>query len=128
MLFRSRLYLSGSVTKDVSIPAIYGDEVSNLKIRRVLFEFPVKHFRNLIKRIFYSYYLKQFNLASIELPLGIGFAIAGLVRGSTALSLSNQTGQSTPAGTVVLTAILLLAGLQFILAFLNFDMTNEPRK
>jgi glycosyltransferase involved in cell wall biosynthesis len=126
MLFR--LYLSGCVTKDVSIPAIYGDEVSNLKIRRVLFEFPVKHFRNLIKRIFYSYYLKQFNLASIELPLGIGFAIAGLVRGSTALSLSNQTGQPTPAGTVVLTAILLLAGLQFILAFLNFDMTNEPRK
>lgn len=126
MLFR--LYLSGVVTKDVSIPAIYGDETSNLKIRRVLFEFPAKHTRNLIKRIFYSYYLKQFNLASIELPLGIGLGIAGLIRGTTALSLSNQTGQPTPAGTVVLTAILLLSSIQFILAFLNFDMTNEPKK
>lgn len=126
MLFR--LYLSGIVTKDVSIPAIYGDEKSNLKIRKVLFEFPAKHLRNFLKRIFYSYYLKQFNLASIELPLGIGLGIAGLVRGSTALSLSNQTGQPTPAGTVVLTAILLLSAVQFILAFLNFDMTNEPKK
>ena len=123
-----RLYLNDEVIRDIPMPAIYADEKSNLKIRSVLLEFPLKHLRNLVKRVFYSYYLKQFNLASIQLPLGIGLAIAGLIRGFTALSTSNQTGVPTAPGTVVLVAILLLAGLQFILSFLNFDMTNEPRK
>ena len=123
-----RLYLNDEVIKDVPMTSIYEDEKSNLKIGKVLFEFPVKHFLNFLKRIFYSYYLKQFNLASIELPLGIGLGIAGLIRGLSALSISNQTGEPTAPGVVVLVAILLLSSLQFILAFLNFDMTNEPKK
>ena len=123
-----RLYLIEAVIRDIPMPSVYNDEKSNLKVRLVLFEFPIKHLKNFSKRIFYSYYLKQFNLASLELPLGIGLGIAGLIRGFSALSLSNETGIPTAPGVVVLVAILLLAGLQFILAFLNFDMSNEPRK
>ena len=123
-----RLYLNDAVIRDIPMPSIYNDEKSNLKVRLVLFEFPIKHLKNLSKRIFYSYYLKQFNLASLELPLGLGLGIAGLIRGFSALSTSNETGIPTAPGVVVLVAILLLAGLQFILAFLNYDMANEPRK
>jgi glycosyltransferase involved in cell wall biosynthesis len=123
-----RLNLIDAVIKDIPMPSIYNDEKSNLKVRLVLFEFPVKHLKNFFKRIFYSYYLKQFNLASLELPLGVGFAIAGLIRGFSALSISNETGIPTAPGVVVLVAILLLAGLQFILAFLNYDINNEPRR
>jgi glycosyltransferase involved in cell wall biosynthesis len=123
-----RLNLIDAVIKDIPMPSIYNDEKSNLKVRLVLFEFPVKHLKNFFKRIFYSYYLKQFNLASLELPLGVGFATAGLIRGFSALSISNETGIPTAPGVVVLVAILLLAGLQFILAFLNYDINNEPRK
>lgn len=126
MLFR--LYVSGSVVRDVPMPAIYGDEKSNLRISRIIFEFPYKHSRNFLKRIAYSYYLKEFNLASIELPLALILGITGLVRGGTAWSKSIETGQTAPAGTVVLTAVLLLSAIQFLLAFLNFDMTNEPKK
>lgn len=123
-----RLNLINAVIKDIPMPSIYNDEKSNLKVRLVLFEFTVKHLKNFFKRIFYSYYLKQFNLASLELPLGVGFVIAGLIRGFSALSISNETGVPTAPGVVVLVAILLLAGLQFILAFLNYDINNEPRK
>ena len=123
-----RLYLNDAVIRDIPMSSVYNDEKSNLKVRLVLFEFPVKHLKNFLKRIFYSYYLKQFNLASLELPLGIGFATAGLIRGLSALSKSNESGIPTAPGVVVLVAILLLAGLQFILAFLNYDMANEPRK
>lgn len=126
MLFR--LYLARIITSDVSIPAIYADEKSSLKIRRVLVEFPFKHLRNFVKRIGYAYYLREFNLASIELPLGLILGVAGLIRGYTAWSLSNSTGIPTTAGTVVLTALLLLSSIQFILAFLNFDMNNYPKR
>lgn len=126
MLFR--LYLARIITSDVSIPAIYADEKSSLKIRRVLVEFPYKHLRNFVKRIGYAYYLREFNLASIELPLGLILGVAGLIRGYTAWSLSNSTGIPTTAGTVVLTALLLLSSIQFILAFLNFDMNNYPKR
>lgn len=125
MLFR--LYLNGAVVRDVMIPAIYGEETSHLRISRILFEFPYKHLRNFLKRIAYAYYLKDFSLASIELPLGIGLGLAGVIRGATAWGQSHATGEATVAGTVVLTAFLLLASIQLILAFLNFDMSNEPK-
>lgn len=125
MLFR--LYLQGCVVRDVPMPAIYGDEKSNLKISRIVFEFPYKHNRNFFKRVIYSYYLKEFNLASLELPLALVLGISGVMRGATAWNLSLETGKTTPAGTVVLTAVLLLSAIQFLLAFLNFDMGNEPK-
>lgn len=125
MLFR--LYLSGAVVRDVMMPAIYGEETSHLRISRVFFEFPYKHLRNFWKRVAYSYYLKDFSLASVELPLGVGLGVAGVIRGVTAWGQSSATGEATVAGTVVLTAFLLLTSIQLMLAFLNFDMNNEPK-
>ena len=125
MLFR--LNLNRAVVADVFMPAIYANEVSSLKIRKVLFEFPLKHFKNLLKRIIYSYYIREFNLASIELPTAIVLAVIGSVRAITAWNLSNQTGQPTPAGTVVLSAILLLSALQLLLSFINFDSNNYQK-
>ena len=125
MLFR--LNLNRAVVADVFMPAIYANEVSSLKIRKVMFEFPLKHFKNLLKRIIYSYYIREFNLASIELPTAIVLAVIGSVRAITAWNLSNQTGQPTPAGTVVLSAILLLSALQLLLSFINFDSNNYQK-
>ena len=125
MLFR--LNLNRAVVADVFMPAIYANEVSSLKIRKVLLEFPFKHFKNLLKRIIYSYYIREFNLASIELPTAIVLAVIGSVRAITAWNLSIQTGQPTPAGTVVLSAILLLSALQLLLSFINFDSNNYQK-
>ncbi|HNE06022.1 MAG TPA: glycosyltransferase family 2 protein, partial [Anaerolineales bacterium] len=47
----SRLYLRDAFVQDVTIPARYRNEVSSLSIKRVLFEFPYKLTRTLIKRI-----------------------------------------------------------------------------
>lgn len=80
MLFR--LNLDQTVVRDVPMPAIYASEKSNLRIRRIILEFPAKHFRNLIKRIAYSYYLRDFNLASIELPLGLFLIFFGTILGA----------------------------------------------
>lgn len=126
MLFR--LNTLRAVVVDVPMDAKYGDEVSNLKISRIIGEFAVKHTRNLFKRIFYNYYLRDMSLASIELPLGVlmmGFGgVFGLWHWASAL----HRGTVTPIGTVMLAAISLMMGLQFILAFISYDIASVPRR
>ena len=68
MLFR--LNIMGAVVVDVPMQAKYGNERSNLRIFRAMFEFSAKHWINTAKRIFYAYFLRDFSVASIELVLG----------------------------------------------------------
>jgi dolichol-phosphate mannosyltransferase len=124
MLFR--LNILGARVRDISLPAIYGEEISNLKLSRVLFEFPMKHFRNMFKRIIYTYYLRDFNLASIELPLGLFLTLFGLTLGVYNWFHGILTSIPTQMGTLVLVSMSVLAGLQLILAFLSYD-TNKSK-
>lgn len=123
MLFRLRM--ENALVRDVDMPAIYEDEKSNLKIRRVLIEFPLKHFRNFMKRIIYLYYLRDFNLASIELPLGLTLSGFGISLGLYSWIHGLITSSATQTGTLVLITMSVLAGLQLILAFLSFDTNNQ---
>ena len=125
MLFRFSLVQAR--VSDVSIPAIYGEEVSNLKIRRVLFEFPVKHARNYLKRIAYTYYLRDFNLASVELPFGIALGGFGLTLGGYSWIHGVVTQTETATGTLILIAMSFLSGLQLVLAFLSYDTKNSGK-
>ena len=119
MLFR--LNMATARVLDISIPAIYDGEKSNLNIGRVLFEFPIKHLRNFLKRIIYSYYLRDFNLASIELPIGLFLFLFGMVLGSYCWVQGILQESATQTGTLILIAMSVLLGLQLILAFLAHD-------
>jgi glycosyltransferase involved in cell wall biosynthesis len=126
MLFR--LNTIGAVVLDVPMDAHYGDEVSGLKIRKIVGEFLFKHLRNSMKRIFYNHYLRNVSIASIELPLGLLLLGTAAGYGGYHWAHSAALGVATPAGTVVLAAVLLLAGLQFLLAFLAADMAAVPTR
>jgi glycosyltransferase involved in cell wall biosynthesis len=123
-----RLNTLRAVVVDVPMDAQYGDEVSNLKISKIVGEFFLKHVRNFSKRIFYNYYLRDMSLASIELPLGMLLFISGCVFGAYHWINSLQEGVATPAGTVMLAALPILMGAQLILAFLGYDIANVPRR
>lgn len=110
-----------------AMEAKYGDEVSNLKISKIIGEFFAKHVRNFSKRIFYNYYLRDMSLASIELPVGLILLGFGSIYGSYHWINSIQTGITAPAGTVMLSAMPVLIGLQLILAFLSYDISSLPR-
>ena len=122
-----RLNLLKAVVTDIPMDAKYGDEVSNLKVSKVVGEFLIKHVRNLGKRIFYNYYLRDMSLASLELPLGLILFTFGTVFGLTQWLSSAASNVTTPAGTVMLSALPTLMGLQLILAFLAFDIGSVPR-
>jgi glycosyltransferase involved in cell wall biosynthesis len=126
MLFR--LNTLRAVVVDIPMEAQYGDEVSNLKISKILFEFLFKHCRNFLKRIFYNYYLRDLSLASFELPLSVFLILSGASFGFYKWVLSTSSGVATSAGTVMLSALPILVGLQFLLAFVGYDIASTPSR
>jgi dolichol-phosphate mannosyltransferase len=126
MLFR--LGTLRAVVVDIPMSARYGDEASNLKISKVIWEFPIKHARNFAKRIFYNYYLRGMSLASIELPVGLASLVFGLLYGMRHWLQSTSLGVPTPAGTVMLSALPVVIGLQLVLSFLGHDIESVPRR
>jgi hypothetical protein len=67
------------------------------------------------------YYLRDFNLASIELPIGMALSAFGLSLGIYSWINGIVTDEATQTGTLILIAMTFLAGLQLILAFLSYD-------
>lgn len=125
MLFR--LNLQKAVVADIPMDARYADESSSMQIHQIVGEFLLKHLRNFGKRIFYNYYLRDMSLASIELPLGLILFLFGTLFGVTQWISSASNNVATPAGTVMLSALPTLMGLQLILAFLAFDIGSVPK-
>ena len=125
MLFR--LNLAGAVVEDVPLPARYSNEKSNLKISKTLVEFPWKHTRNLFKRVFYRYYLREWSIGSLELPLGIGALIFGLWFGVSSFLSAAGAGRATTAGQATISAITIILGVQLLLSFLSYDIQSEPK-
>jgi hypothetical protein len=113
---------------DIPMDARYGEEVSSLKISRIIFDFIFKHIRNFIKRIFYNYYLRDMSIASIELPVGILLFFSGALFGTYHWIDGLERGITTPPGTVMLAALPIIVGFQLILAFLSYDIASIPRR
>lgn len=126
MLFR--LNTLRAVVIDIPMDAKYDDEVSNLRIPKIVGEFFYKNTRNFWKRIFYNYYLRDMSLASIELPLGLAMLSFGSVFGGYHWVHSVNVGTSTSAGTVMLSALPVIVGLELILAFLGYDIRSVPSR
>jgi hypothetical protein len=123
-----RLNIIRAVVVDVPMDAKYENELSNLKVHKILIEFLCGHLRNIYKRIFYNYYLRDLSVASFELPLGILLFLSGIVFGIIKWVEASQTGITTPAGTVMLAALPTFMGVQFLLSFINYDIISVPRR
>lgn len=125
MLFR--LSVIGAVVVDVPMAAVYGAEKSHLNIRKVIWQFPKRHTVNLLKRIFYNYYLREWNVASIELPLGLILFIGGIGLGAASWTSASAAGLPATSGQVMLAAVPIILGFQLILAFISYDVSSTPR-
>jgi dolichol-phosphate mannosyltransferase len=122
-----RLNIANCVVADVPMAAVYGSEKSNMSIVKVLFEFPWRHSVNTLKRIFYRYYLREWNVGSFELPLGIFLLVFGAWFGLSSFLRASAAGSATTAGQVTGSAVALILGVQLLLSFLSYDVQSEPR-
>ena len=124
MLFH--LGLLRAVVRDIPMQAHYGDETSGISIPKVLPEFIFKHCLNTLRRIFLTYFVRETNIATVQLMLGFLFLLFGVVFGSINWILSETSGIQASAGTVVLSALPIIVGSQLIISFFSYDARNTP--
>ena len=125
MLFR--LGTLRAVVEDIPQKAVYGDEESNLNVSNALLSFAGAHMRNFFKRIVYSYFVRDFHVASIEWILGPAMLLFSIFFGIGAWIESVQNETTATAGTVMLAALPFIAGLQLTLSALHFDIQSQPK-
>ena len=121
------LNMMRAVVTDVPMKARYGDEQSNLSIRRALFPFIGRHLRNTGRRILLQYFLRDFSLASIELVIGLAALAFGTGVGIHGWLKSAATMEPATAGTVMLAALPVIVGVQLLLNAVNYDIQSVPR-
>jgi dolichol-phosphate mannosyltransferase len=126
MLFR--LSLMRAKVLDIPMKARYGNEKSNLSVLKSSIEFPLKHFRNFVKRILFVYFVKDFSFPSLQLLLGTMLTVSGSTIGIYNFSQSQELGLSTAPGTLILFAVLFLTGFQLLLGFISHDLQSVPNR
>lgn len=125
MLFR--LSTIRAVVRDVPMPARYGDETSNLNISTVLATWPKLYLARFFKRIWYGYFLRDLNVGSVEIVLGLLSMVGGAFFGGIEWFQAASVGRETPSGTVMLAALPIILGFQLMLSAIIFDVNNVPR-
>jgi dolichol-phosphate mannosyltransferase len=125
MLFR--LNIAGAVVVDMPMQARYGDERSGLSAMRSLPEFAVKHVRVFAKRVAYKYFVRDFNMGSINLLFGAALILFGSIYGALNWLESLSTGVAATAGTVMAAALPLILGMQMMMGFWAQDYNSVPK-
>lgn len=115
-----------AVVMDIPMEAKYGDEESGLRARSVFLPFFFGHLRAGFRRLFYSYLLRDFNLASINLIVGLVMLVFGTLFGSLAWYQSSSSGEVATTGTVMIAVLPIILGVQLLLFFLSYDIANKP--
>lgn len=126
MLFR--LGTINAVVKDIPMVAVYGDEVSNLKIGNSLVTFLKGNVIRTFKRLAYHYFIRDFNLGSLYFLFSLPLLLISTCFGIYRWNLSVQTNTLTPAGTLFLVALPFIVGVQLFLNFLSYDVISVPNE
>jgi len=125
MLFR--LNTIRAVVEDIPMSSKYRNESSGLNIWTVLLSFPYFHAVSFVKRIFYNYILRDFSIGTIYLILGLLLSLFGTVLGVDVV-LAREHGQPATAGQVMLFALPIIIGVQFLVGFFVFDIQKIPNQ
>ena len=73
-----RLGTLRAVVRDVPMPARYDGEPSSLASAAWRSRFPLKYLRASAKRMFYSYFLRDFNAATVQFLLAVVLGAVGV--------------------------------------------------
>lgn len=79
-----------------------------------------------MKRIFYNHVLRGFGAASLNLFAGLILTCFGVTFGLVEWVESWRTNEPASAGTVMLSALPILVGIQLLLSFLFHDVALTP--
>jgi glycosyltransferase involved in cell wall biosynthesis len=112
---------------DVPIPALYGAEVSSIKLSRVVPELLGLFFMGFCRRVWYRYVLWSFSPIALLLAFGLVLTFVGAVAGVWIFLMARGLAAPT-AGTVLLSVTPLVLGTQMLVAALQLDIQESPDK
>jgi glycosyltransferase involved in cell wall biosynthesis len=113
--FLIRLNIADARARDVPIPAVYGDEVSGIRLHKVA---PILFgllFRGFWRRILVKNVLQSFSPVALLLFSGLALFGFGAAFGLGTLAYRVTGGGSPSAGTVLLSVTPLLAGVHLVI-------------
>jgi hypothetical protein len=121
------LSLAGAVVVDVDIPARYGDEASSLSAGRSLLGFPLRLLRGFLRRIWVQHFVRNFGLCALYSVSGCGLLLFGLLFGiSNWIYYANVARQGAPLGTIMLSVLPVILGVQCLLQAIVLDVQDVP--
>ena len=123
----AELYFQNARIKDVAMPAIYGDEKSNMQVWKMPFVFTPKLIGTFIKRMVKGYFIYDFNPGSIYLLMGIPMFLFGFIYGIYTWVYYASREILTPTGTIMIIALTVILGFQLILQATQYDIINAPK-
>jgi glycosyltransferase involved in cell wall biosynthesis len=126
--FLIQLGILRAVVRDVGIPARYGDEQSSLSVTRTLLGFPPKLLWGFVRRIFWRHFVYDFTAVSLYLMMGLPALLWGAIYGTVVWMEVLETKVDATAGQVMLAAMPIILGVQFLTQCLALDIESVPRK
>jgi len=121
-------FLAGAVVRDVPMPARYNGEKSSLSLRRAAMIFPFLLVRAYLRRMALQHVVRDFTPVALFLIAGASMLGAGLVYGTRTWLHSASLHQQTPTGTIVVVAMLVLAGFHLLVQALVMDIGSVPTR
>jgi dolichol-phosphate mannosyltransferase len=126
MLFR--LNIIRALVRDVPMESHYGEEESNIRIISAIPEFMLANVRRFLKRLFYNYLLRDFNIATVHGMAGCVFTLFGVIFGAVEWYIYGKVQIPAPTGIIIISVLPIIIGTQLLLAAINYDMAQVPKK
>lgn len=121
-----RLNIANVRACDVPVPAVYGDEVSGMRMHKVIPALSGLLFRGFWRRILIKYVLQSFSPVALLLLSGLALFGFGLAFGLGVVLYRIIDGGTPSAGTVLLAVAPCLAGLHLIINSWLLDIQEAP--
>lgn len=121
----ARLGMQRARIVDVDIPAVYGEEISDIRLSVVVPDILRTLRRAFWRRVWYQYVLRSFSPVAVLASSGALLLLWALLFGAWVIASSIGAAEATTA-TVMLAALPFLMGFMLLLAAWVLDIYNSP--
>ncbi|RAR46616.1 glycosyltransferase family 2 protein [Flavobacterium lacus] len=123
----AELYYLDSRIMDLTMPAVYNDEKSSMKVWQMPIIFSWNLLKLFIKRILKKYFLFDFNIGSLYILAGLPLFLFGIIYGIHNWIYYSNLKVLTPTGTIMLVTLSIILGFQLLLQAIQYDIINSPK-